>query len=198
MPIRTTEPRLPLEPEEYPLYRPPRRFGCSGLTIVTLLTIGIFVLLLWKVTPDMAKGLTDPLKKLVSGGTPAIDTTPGSGSFATLTAVAAKPTNPPVVVVPTSTPVILYVQVGNNSGANVSMRKEATLNSNRVLSLKGGEIVQVISPDEKDPDNPQTVWRHVQLLCGDGRNGWIQAKYLIEDAVPPPCPTVVPTPTRRR
>ena len=183
MPIRSNEPRLPLEPEEYPLYRPPRRFGCSGLTIVTLLTLATFVFLVWKVTPDMATGLTDPIKRLVSGGLPTAETTKGAGALSTQTAVAALPTSPPIVI---PTPIIEFVVLGNNSGQSISMRKTAIASATVVLKLKGGEILQVISPDEKD--SAGNVWRHVQLICKDGRNGWILAKYLNSYTSVPPCP----------
>lgn len=184
MPVRTNEPRLPLEPEEYPLYRPPRRFGCSGLTVVTLLTLTVFGLLVWKVTPDMAKGLTDPLKKIFSSGVATAETTRGPSTLATQTAVAARPTTPPVV---TPTAIIVYVQAGNNSGASIRVRSKPDSSASYSLSLKGGEILRVISTvDEKDKVGNE--WRHVQLLCKDGRNGWVLAKFLISDVVPPPCP----------
>ncbi len=183
MPIRTNEPRLPLEPEEYPLYRPPRRFGCSGLTIVTLLTLGIFALLVWKVTPDIATGLTDPIKRLFSGGQPTAETTRGAGALSTQTAVAALP---PTIAVVRPTPIIEYVILGNNSGAQISMRKTADTTAAIVLRLKGGEIMQISSPDEKDKAG--NVWRHVQLICKDGRNGWVLAKYLNSYNSVPPCP----------
>jgi hypothetical protein len=66
------------------------------------------------------------------------------------------------------------------------MRKSATTNSTNVLRLKGGEILQVVSPDEKD--SAGNVWRHVQLICNDGRNGWVLAKYLNSYTSVPPCP----------
>ena len=86
MPVTTVEPRLPLEPEEYPLYRPPRRIGCSALTIVALLTVGVFALLLWKVTPQWAEAVVSWPQKLFPS-TPQVNTTPGSGAMATTTAI---------------------------------------------------------------------------------------------------------------
>lgn len=130
------------------------------------------------------------LKKPVTGGTSVPETTPGSGNFATLTAVAARRTIPPVV---TPTPVLIYVQVGNNSKEFVRLRSKASASASYQVSLKGGEILQVISADEKDSNGK--VWRHVQLLCGDGRTGWVDEKFLIPDAVPLPCPAPTATPT---
>ena len=172
MPIRTSEPRLPLEPEEYPLYKPPRRFGCSGLTIVTLLTIGVFALLVWKVTPDIAKGITDIPRGLLPNQ-PTAETTRGAGSLSTQTAISV-PTRPAAVASPT--PIIVYVQLGNNSGQLIRLRSKPDSTSSYQVSLRGGEILQVVSPDETDRNG--NTWRHIQLLGKDGRNGWVLAKYL--------------------
>src|SRR4028119_1617814 len=65
MAIRTPEPRLPLEPEEYPLYQPPRRVGCSGITIVTLLALGTFLFLVWRGGPHLALRAIGPFLCLV-------------------------------------------------------------------------------------------------------------------------------------
>jgi hypothetical protein len=181
MPIRTNEPRLPLEPEEYPLYKPPRRFGCSGLTVVTLLTLGVFVILAWKFTPDMAKAITDFPKGILPKD-PTAQTTRGAGALSTQTAIAA-PTRPPVV---TPTPIVIYVQLGNNSGQSIRLRSKPDSTSSYQVSFKGGEILQVISPDETDRNG--NTWRHVQLLGKDGRNGWVLAKYLNPYTGPVPNP----------
>src|SRR5438876_1773419 len=57
MTVATPEPRLPLEPEEYPLYKPPSRIGCSALSLITLVTVLVFAFLFWQVTPRMVKGI---------------------------------------------------------------------------------------------------------------------------------------------
>ena len=177
MPIETPQPRLPLEPEEYPLYRPPRRIGCSGLTIVTLVLALAFAVLLWRVTPPMAKAITDVPKAIFNINDPTPETTPGTGAFATQTAVAvvvptAVPTVPP-------TPVIEYVQVANAGGQSVSMRIEARQNARQVVAVGEGAKLQIIGLDVPDPNKAVGVWRHVQLLPTDGRSGYILAKYLI-------------------
>jgi len=160
------------------------------LSIVTLLTLGVFALLAWKFTPDIAKAITDWPKALFRTGAATPETTRGPGALATQTAIAI-PTRPPVV---TPTPIIIYAQLGNNSGAAVRLRSKPTANSTYQVTLRGGEILQVISPDEKD--SAGNVWRHVELLCGDGRNGWVQEKFLIPDAKAPSCPSPAPTRTR--
>jgi hypothetical protein len=178
MPIETPQPRLPLEPEEYPLYRPPRRVGCSGLTIVTLVLALAFALLIWRVTPPMAKAITDFPKAILNINDPTPETTPGTGVFATQTAVAvvaptAAPTAPP-------TPVIEYVQVANAGGQSVSMRNDARQSGSRqVVAVGEGAKLQIIGPDVPDPNKAVGVWRHVQLLPPDARSGYILAKYLI-------------------
>src|SRR5438309_2006745 len=122
MPIATPEPRLPLEPEEYPIYRPPRRVGCSGLSIITLLTVFLFAFLFLRVTPRIVDSFktgvsaqfnASPFGTLDSSGTPiagvAVDDqgTPIAGSPA--------PTNTPAPTPPpTATPVPQCVQVANS------------------------------------------------------------------------------------
>ena len=38
-------PRLPIEPESRPFYQPPSRLGCSGVALVSLVTVAAFLLL---------------------------------------------------------------------------------------------------------------------------------------------------------
>ena len=62
--IDTPNPRLPLEPEEYPLYSPPKRVGCSALAILPIILIAIFVFLFFRVTPNMAQGMVNPVRQI--------------------------------------------------------------------------------------------------------------------------------------
>ena len=197
MAIRTPEPRLPLEPEEYPLYQPPRRVGCSGITIVTLLAIVAFLFLVWRVTPPMAKAITDFPKTLpIVGGLFADDTDSTdviTGTFPTQTAQAlaspaafaatATPQTP--TPVPTSTPVPEYVQVANTGGQGVRLRKEPRQNAEFEVVAKEGTVFQVIGPDTPDPNDPQQAWRHVRLP-NDGREGYVLKRYLAPHTGPNP------------
>ncbi|HEX8219543.1 MAG TPA: hypothetical protein VF914_10055 [Chloroflexia bacterium] len=197
MAIRTPEPRLPLEPEEYPLYQPPRRVGCSGITIVTLLAIGAFLFLVWRVTPPMAKAITDFPKTLpIVGGLFADDddevTAVGTATFPTQTAQAlASPAVSPATTpatptpAPTSTPVPEYVQVANTGGQGVRLRKEPRQNAEFEVVAKEGTVFQVIGPDTPDENNPQDVWRNV-VLPNDGRAGYVLKRYLAPHSGPNP------------
>jgi hypothetical protein len=125
----------------------------------------------------MAKAITDFPKAILKIDDPTPETTPGTGVFATQTAVAvvaptAAPTAPP-------TPVIEYVQVANAGGQSVSMRSEARQNGKQVVSVGEGAKLQIIGPDVPDSNKAVGVWRHVQLLPPDARSGYILAKYLI-------------------
>src|SRR5215216_4478590 len=102
MSISTPEPRLPLEPEEYPLYRPPRRIGCSALAIVPLILIGVFAFLLWRVTPKVADGIISIPRQILNVGTstPAVEevaNTDGGGlATQTVPALTTVPVTPTV------------------------------------------------------------------------------------------------------
>ena len=173
MPVRTPEPRLPLEPEEYPLYRPPSRIGCSALTIITLITLVTFAFLFSRVTPQMAKAITDLPRGLLSGGEATADTTPGVGAYATQTAVAL-PTVTAAILNPT--PTIEYVQIANTGGQGVKLRAEPKVDGKNVVTVGEGAKLQVVGADTTNSDG---VWRHVQLLPPDGRAGYVLNKYLI-------------------
>src|SRR5689334_12534472 len=108
MPINTPDPRLPLEPEEYPLYKPPRRIGCSALAILPLILIGVFAVLFWRVTPQIAEGIVNVPRQILNIPTYTPDVqepTPGPGGLATQT-VPVPPTVPVTTTasVPPATP----------------------------------------------------------------------------------------------
>ncbi len=188
-----------MEPEEYPLYQPPRRVGCSGITIVTLLAIGTFLFLVWRVTPPMAKAITDFPKSIPILG-PLLDDSDeepeaGAATFPTQTAEAlASPviTETAVVVaavsptvVPTNTPVPEYVRVTNTGGQGVRLRKEPRQNAEFDVVLREGEVIQIIGPDTPDAADVNIVWRNI-LRASDGQQGYIQRRYL--EAAPGPNP----------
>ncbi len=199
MAIRTPEPRLPLEPEEYPLYQPPRRVGCSGITVVTLLAIAAFLFLVWRVTPPMAKAITDFPKSLpIVGGLftedgNSTDVGGAGAGFPTQTAEAlaspaasAGTTTPQTPTpAPTTTPVPEYVKVANTGGQGVRLRKEPRQNAEFDVVAKEGTVFQIIGPDTPDPNDTQQVWRHV-VLPNDGRQGYVLSRYLVTHTGPNP------------
>src|SRR5213595_3708592 len=118
MPTNTPEPRLPLEPEEYPLYRPPSRVGCSALSRVTLITVAVFSLLFWQVTPQIVKGIST-----ISLNPQSSDATPQAlpqGAMATQTTGAPGDTSPVLVPTASPTPVPHCVKVAGTGGAGAS------------------------------------------------------------------------------
>ena len=178
MPINTPQPRLPLEPEEYPLYRPPSRIGCSGITIVTLLLAVVFAFLVWRVTPPMAKAITNIPRGLFGGTVDDPNATPGvEGGFPTQTSlVAAIPVDTPVP----PTPVIEYVKVSGTGGAGVKLRADPKNTAKYSVNVGEGATFQIIGADVQ---NEAGTWRHV-LLPGDGRSGYVLSKYLIATGAP--------------
>ncbi len=187
MPVSTPQPRLPLEPEEYPLYRPPRRIGCSGLSIVTLVLLVVFAVLFWQVTPPIIRGIKSfsPSSLLAGDSTP--EATPGSGALETQTVVAEVPTVPP----PTATPVRPCVKVTGTGGAGTILRAQPSSSAENVIKdgngkVGEGAILQVIGPDVtsgKDSAGRNIVWMHV-ILPGDGRSGYMLGRYLQDTSCP--------------
>jgi hypothetical protein len=182
MPVRTPEPRLPLEPEEYPLYRPPSRIGCSGLTVVTIIALLAFGLLLWRVTPPMARAITDVPRDLFGGrdDTVEADATPGPASLATQT--TAPLSTPAVAIVATATPTIEYVKLANTGGQGVRLRAEPRPNARSIVTVGEGAVFMIIGPNVK---NEFGTWRYVELP-NDGRKGYVLDRYLIPWTGPNP------------
>ena len=186
MPTNTPEPRLPLEPEEYPLYRPPSRIGCSALSLVTLITVAVFSLLFWQITPRMVQGLS-----AFSLSPSAADSTPQAlpqGAMATQTSVASGDNGAGVASTASPTPVPRCVKVTGTGGAGTALRSAPKSSAPSVIKDKNGRqlpvgegaVFQVIGPDVvsgKDTAGKDIVWMHV-ILPGDGRNGYALGKYL--------------------
>src|SRR5687767_4360720 len=121
MGIRSPEARLPLEPEEYPLYKPPSRIGCSGLSIVALIALLSFAVLFRVVAPGIVEGITNI-------GVPSDGTTDGSGTasggaMATQTTVAIEP-SPTIGIIATPSPERKCVSVSGTGGEGVALREQ--------------------------------------------------------------------------
>ena len=183
----TPEPRLPLEPEEYPLYRPPRRIGCSALAIVPLILIAVFAFLIWRVTPNVAEGIVAIPRQIfnVATSTPAVEQiTPGAGGLATQTVpVPTVPVTATVpIVVPTvaPTPIVQYFKVVNTGGQGVRLRAEPKQDADRVTGLAEGVVVKTVGPDQKVAD---VTWKHVATV-DDQYTGWVNSTFLTPTAKP--------------
>jgi hypothetical protein len=173
MPTTTPEPRLPLEPEEYPLYRPPSRIGCSALAILPVLLIAVFLFLFWRITPGVADRMVSPVRDLLGvAAEPTVESTPGTGALATQTVEAVETAT---VGLPTPTAVVEYVKVANTGGAGVRLRQEPSNSAETVVRVGEGAIFMVVGPDQENADGK---FRNVELP-NDGRRGWVPAQYLI-------------------
>jgi hypothetical protein len=186
MRINSPDPRLPLEPEEYPLYRPPSRIGCSALTILPLILIGVFAFLFWRVTPQIANAIVSVPRQILNipTSTPGIENTPSAGGLATQTVpvpvtptVAIKPTIAPTG---TPTPVVEYFKVANTGGLGVKLRAQPLQSADRVTGLNDGTVVKTIGTDQKNADG---TWKHVST-ADDQYSGWINANFLIPTTKP--------------
>jgi hypothetical protein len=160
----TPHPRLPLEPEEYPLYKPPRRFGCSALSITILLLFFMFAFLFWRVTPGIVGGL-----RQIGGSNPTPLATLGVTDMATQTAEAVPPTDTPA---PTFTPVPECVQIVNSS---LQLREKPD-KSLRGTGLAIGTKLQALEAPTKDDAGNE--WRHVQQLPPDTGSGYVLNDFL--------------------
>ncbi len=182
MPVNTPEPRLPLEPEEYPLYKPPSRIGCSGLTFVALVSVLAFAVLFRWVTPQLAKSMTDVPKNLFTkSGDATPETAAGAAAITTQTTLAQAP--PTQVPTPKPTPVIEYVKVANTGGSGVKLRSEPRSGARYSTTVGEGATFKIIGPDVPDPNKSIGIWRHVELP-NDGRNGYVLSKFLIPTTPP--------------
>lgn len=190
MPTNTPEPRLPLEPEEYPLYSPPKRIGCSALAILPLLLAVVFIFLFIRITPQLAQGMVNPVRQLLNIAlpTPEPTSTPNlgnGGSIATVTVTVPQPTATltavPTAVPPTATAVAEeYVEVANTGGQGVRLRAEPRADADRVDGLQEGTVCKIIGPDTTNADG---TWRHVEVV-GKNEQGYVLNKWLIASKKP--------------
>jgi len=187
MSISTPEPRLPLEPEEYPLYKPPRRIGCSALAILPLILIAVFAFLLWRVTPRVAEGIISIPRQILNISTstpvPVEDVSTGAGGLATQT-IPVPPTEPVTptapIVLPSPTSVVEYFKVANTGGQGVRLRAEPKQDGDRVTGLADGVVVKTVGPDEKVGD---VTWKHVATI-DDQYTGWVNSAFLVPTSKP--------------
>jgi hypothetical protein len=191
MPTNTPEPRLPLEPEEYPLYSPPKRLGCSALAILPLLLLAVFIFLFFRVAPPIAQGMVNPIRQILNIELPTVEPTPGPQATpgeavvitATVEASVPTPTTPPPPPPPTPTSLPEeYVEVANTGGQGVRLRAEPQLDAARVDGLAEGTICKIIGPDVSNGDG---TWRNVEVV-GKAEQGWVLNRWLIPAQKPNP------------
>ncbi len=209
MPTPAPAPRLPLEPADRPLYRPPSRLGCSGISLVSLAALVAFVFFLRIVAPNVTDRLAAiqvpaPIQTVLEQAnatateTAVPDTLPGAGTPLPVPNIVATPTGPaptPVAVVPatatppagpTVPPAPEYVQVANTGGAGVYLRSDARQDAEHLAALPEKSVLLVVGPNKTVGGS---IWRNLRTLTDTPQTGWILAQYLAPAAPPPPPPS---------
>lgn len=205
MPSPAPAPRLPLEPADRPLYQPPRRLGCSGVTLVSIVTLLAFLFFLRFVAP----AITDQLAAIQVPGVLVPDvatptTTADEGSLsadvtplpapeltpqppappATDTPIPSPPLAPNTPSAPTPTPAPAppeYVVVGNTDGTGVYLRAEARQDGRRNVALPDKTLLVIIGPNVTVEGHD---WRNVRTTKENPVSGWILAQYLLPATAP--------------
>jgi hypothetical protein len=204
MPSPAPAPRLPLAPADRPLYRPPARFGCSGVVLVSVAALLAFVYFLQVVAP----AVSDRIRELpVPGIGVTATTTPEGGDLGETNAplplpqltptldvpVAANPATPiplppsatpppPSATPPPATPLPEFVAVGNTDGTGVFLRVDPRADARRLVALADKTVLLVAGPDQTAADG--AVWRNVRTLRDPAQTGWILAQYLVPSSGP--------------
>ncbi len=201
MPRPAPAPRLPLEPAGRPLYQPPARIGCSGLSLVAVVALLAFVVSLQVLGPAISeriRTLTVPGSAgpsptataeadLGTGATPlpAPQLTPTlwiPPSAAPATVPPAAPTAPPS---PTGTPApgtAEFVAVGNTDGTGVYLRADPRADGRRLVAVTDRTVLLIVGADQTAADG--RLWRNVRTLRDPAQTGWVLAQYLLPSSGP--------------
>lgn len=193
-------PRLPLEPDPRPLYRPPPRLGCSGVTLVTLVTAFAFVVLFAIYVPqgiEKVRSLSlpqvlglqraTPTSEVAQIFTPVPDATipvPPAATSGPDQSPTEEPPGEPTATEPppaTPTPEPEYVAIGNSAGDNVALRAEPRTDGKKLISLPPRTIVQVAGDDVTTDGK---LWRNVRTTDDSAMTGWVMAQYLVPATAP--------------
>lgn len=201
MPTPAPAPRLPIEPASRPLYRPPTRLGCSGVTLVSIAALLAFLFCLRVVAPALTQGIADlPVPRSLIG--PALTATPtpepGIPDAATplpapeLTATLTPPAPPTATVPPqatlppaagaTAAPAAPeYVVVANTGGTGVYLRAEPRLDAARLIAVPEQTLLVIAGPDTTVDSS---VWRNVRTTKDPIQTGWVPAQYVTAATAP--------------
>jgi hypothetical protein len=186
-------PRLPLQPDARPLYRPPPRLGCSGVTLVMLVALLAFVVLFVIYVPQLLAGLrgfslprvlgldrATPTALVAQVVTPGPDATLTAGEPDVTPILPDDPTATPLPP-PTATPEPEYVAIGNSAGDNVALRAEPRADGKKLIALPPRTLLQVIGADTTTDGK---LWRNVRTTGDSPLIGWILAQYLVPPGSP--------------
>ena len=199
MPSPAPAPRLPLEPASRPLYQPPARIGCSGVSLVCLVALLAFVFGLQVIGPTISERIRTLPIAGVGAPSPTGTSEADLGSSATplpapqltptLTPPAAPPTAPPVAP-PTlppapATPVpgsAEFAAVGNTDGTGVYLRADPRADGRRLVAVTEKTVLLIVGPDQTAADG--RLWRNVRTLRDPAQTGWVLAQYLLPSSGP--------------
>jgi hypothetical protein len=195
MPTPAPAPRLPIEPAGRPLYRPPTRLGCSGVTLVSVVALLAFLFCLRVVAPAVTQGIADlPVPRSLIGPALTATATPEAGLpdaatplpapelTATLTppapptaTVPAQATLPPATAATAAPAPPEYVVVANTGGTGVYLRADPRLDAGRLIAVPEQTLLVIAGPDTTVDSN---VWRNVRTTKDPIQTGWVPAQYL--------------------
>ncbi|MDQ2806934.1 MAG: hypothetical protein M3Z04_08500 [Chloroflexota bacterium] len=200
MPSPAPAPRLPLEPTGRPLYQPPARIGCSGVSLVCLVALLAFAFGLQVIGPTISERIRTLPVAGVGVPAPTGTTEADLGSSTTplpapqltptLTEPVAVPTTPPVAP-PTAPPPATatpapgtaeFVAVGNTDGTGVYLRADPRSDGRRLVAVTEKTVLLIVGPDQTADDG--RLWRNVRTLRDPAQTGWVLAQYLVPSSGP--------------
>jgi hypothetical protein len=179
-------PRLPIEPESRPFYQPPSRLGCSGVALVSLVTVAAFLLLFAVLVPQFLDRVREISWPQALGLAPRPTATTALAAATILPAspiatVAPADSPVPTPLPPTATPEPEYVAIGNSAGDNVALRNAPRSDADKLVALRPRTVLLVVGADVTTDGK---LWRNVRTTTGDAASGWVMAQYLVPSGPP--------------
>lgn len=199
MPSPAPAPRLPLEPAGRPLYQPPARIGCSGVSLVCLVALLAFVFGLQVIGPTISDrirtlpvaGVGEPSPTGTAEADLGSSTTPLPAPELTPTltepvapsptALVAAPTDPPATATP-APGTAEFVAVGNTDGTGVYLRADPRADGRRLVAVTEKTVLLIVGPDQTAADGH--LWRNVRTLLDPAQTGWVLTQYLVPSSGP--------------
>jgi SH3-like domain-containing protein len=156
--------------------RPLQRGQWIGLGVAALAAVGLTAGLVFLILTLTRPSEPRPLPSTATGPQTSTSPTP-----LPISQIFATPT-PPTAVIATLPPRVERVQIANTDGEGANLRREPSVNAERIRVLPEGTVVEIVGPDRPAEGR---VWRNVR--DADGETGWITNNFLVaEGTVPPP------------
>ena len=200
MPTPSPAPRLPLEPAGRPLYHPPARIGCSGVSLVCLVALLAFVFGLQVIGPTISEriralpvagvGEPSPTSTAETDLSSSATVLPAPQLTPTLTEPPALPPTAPPVAAPTDIPATAtaapgtaeFAAVSNTDGTGVYLRADPRSDGRRLVAVAEKTVLLIVGPDQTAEDG--RLWRNVRTLRDPAQTGWVLAQYLVPASGP--------------